>query len=136
MAAKGKDTYLGLGYLRQVDLVGQMSVAHTVLVAFAPTASGCVCNRQAPIVAFVLHFQVHAYSPVNSRARAVHINVCDTAFDDLCEDFACFLIGRDSNFGFMARVQILANDGRKLGRIDFIEGIALLLMCVGERYPF
>lgn len=58
------------------------------------------------------------------------IQVCDATLDDFGEDFASSLVCGYADFGFMARVEVLAYDRRKVGGLDFVEGITFFFVRV------
>jgi hypothetical protein len=101
-------TYLGFGYLSQVHLICQMAVAHAI---FDALASACyIYHWECADVARVLHFEVDTYAPIHCGAWTAHIYVGNSTFDDFGEDFSGTLVGGHTNFGLVARVQILTDD--------------------------
>lgn len=127
-------TYLGFSNLRQIDLIREMAIAHSILIPIsAAVALRTVDNREVTHVALVAHLKVDAHAPVDAGARAVDIDVCDAAFDDLGDDLAGSLVGCYADSGLVARVEVLADDGREIGGLDFIEGVAFFFVGVRER---
>jgi hypothetical protein len=84
-------------------------------------------------VTIIVHFKVNTDAPVNGGQRTVDIEVRDSAFHDFGKNLACALVDRDTHLGFMARVEVLADDRGQLGGGNFVEGISLFFMGVGER---
>ena len=135
-----KKAYIRTGNLRQINLIRQMPITHAVLVsvasgpspAFLPRATNIVSlgGNQLAQVPVIVHLQVHAYPPVQTRARGVYVHIGDAAFDDAREHGARLLVGCDADFGFVSRIQVILDDVREGFGGDFVKGVAFFFVCV------
>lgn len=121
-------TYIRFGHLGEIDLVGEMAVAHPVFVAIPSATSRRIDHSELAHVAVVVHFEVDADAPVDACLRAVDVQVGDAAFDNLGEDLVGSLVHGHADLGLVARVQVLSDHWRQFIRGYLIESVALFLV--------
>ncbi len=134
MGQENDITHVERSDLGQIDLIRQMPVTHAI---FVPINFFTSLRRLDEIahVAFIVHLQVDADTPVEGGAGAVDVQVRDASLDDFGQFLARLLIRRDADFGPVARVQLGADGGRETEMADlgeFVEGVALFGVDVGH----
>lgn len=106
-------TYICRPHLGEINLVGQVAITHAIFDSLAARSlRTTACNGKIAYVSVIVHFDIDRNSPINVRPRTIHIQVCQPAFNDLCQNFAGFLIGSHSNFRFVSWVQVVLYERR------------------------
>ena len=109
-----------------------MPVAHAVLIPIPSLPASCLHDGEVTDISLVTDFQIHTDAEVDTSSWTKDIQVRDPTFYDFREDFAGALVCGHPDARFMARVQVLSDDGRQFRGRDFVEGIAFLFVGVGK----
>lgn len=105
------EAYIKRCHLSQVDLICEMSVAHTIFISIRPFASLCRLHEIFHIT-IVVHLEVDTDTPIERGSRAVYVQVRNSCLDDLGKLSPRLLISSDADFSSMARIELCA-DGRR-----------------------
>lgn len=109
-----------------------MPITHAVFIPIIRPSLRAVDNREMSHFAVIAHLQVYTDAPVDTCARAVDVQVCDAALDDLGEDLARALVCCHADSRFVSRVEVVSDYRREVGGWDLVESVALFLVGVGE----
>lgn len=136
-----KLTYLCSSNLSQINLIRQMSIAHTIFVS--RTTSWCPGpspNQRARLIrqtefaniTFVVHFEIDTYSPIKTGSRTVNIEIRNATFDDPSKNCACSLVCCDTDLGLMAGVKMVLDYRWECGGGYLVERVSFLFVGIGQ----
>lgn len=103
--AAERNTHL---YLCQINLREHMHITHTILNPFTSAVRiRTFTRRHQPLnIAIIVHFNIHAETPVKGCVWTIDIKVCNSALDDFGDDVSCLLITGDANTWVMSAVEV------------------------------